>query len=91
MNLKSRITKLERATNAGGFCLCFGQLKIEAVLSGGMTGTLMKAPDVCEKCRRPVDKRFIEITFEQYQENVRQRREQAQRTVGLFENSEKNI
>ncbi|MET0753087.1 MAG: hypothetical protein ABWZ66_06925 [Pyrinomonadaceae bacterium] len=84
MNLSGRIKKLEKAANVGGFCLCFGQLKVEAILSRGMTGTLMKAPDVCEKCRKPVDKRFIEVTFEQYVENVRQRREQARRTMELF-------
>jgi hypothetical protein len=32
-----------------------------------------RLPDFCDRCKKPVDKRSIEIPFEQYQETQRQR------------------
>lgn len=35
--------------------------------------TMTKLPDKCDLCRKPIDKRFIEITFEQAQATVKAR------------------
>ena len=84
MNIKTRISKLEKTTGASSrFCLCYGSnLKYEVVpisieewkrrVTAGEP-TSEKLPDVCPKCNKNVDKRFIERTFEQSVETVNQR------------------
>ncbi len=68
MNIKTRIKKLEKATNAGGFCAC-GQLHTEIYLQNlGENATTNEpilsgepVPDVCPDCRKPTEKNKITV------------------------------
>lgn len=80
MNIKSRLKTIERKVikPISAFCLCYGvNLKYEVVpitldewKRRFDTGEEReeRLPDFCERCRKPVDKRNIETTFEQMQE-----------------------
>jgi hypothetical protein len=85
MNLKNRLKKLEKTTNSGGFCLCFGVVKYEAVFNRDVPGMVEKAPDMCQSCGKPVNKTCLEISFEQHLKNVAERRRQIQKTLELFQ------
>lgn len=64
-------------TRNSRFCLCYGS-EPKTVEIKPMTLTEWKRrfdsgepseerlPDFCDECKKPVDKRFIEISFEQY-------------------------
>jgi hypothetical protein len=96
MNIKSRLKTIERKIykEISVFCLCYGlNLKYEIIPitidewkkrfdSGEETAE--KLPNFCERCRKPIDKRFIETTFEQIQENRRQRMNQVMETMCKF-------
>jgi hypothetical protein len=45
---------------------------------------MIKLPDKCEMCRKLIDKRFIEVTFEQAQATVEARLNQAAETMAKF-------
>lgn len=96
MNIKSRIKLIERKFHKqiSGFCSCYGiNLKYEVIpitidewKRRFDTGeeTCERLPDFCESCRKPVDKRFIETTFEQMQETRRRRMNQVMETMAKF-------
>lgn len=96
MQLRNRLKKLESNTAhlTTGYCTCYVGLKYEVIPitidewnRRWHTGEEAneRLPDFCDKCRKPVDKRFIEVTFEQHQATVRQRRAQVAETVAKFE------
>ncbi len=99
MNIKSRLKTIEKKVikPVSFFCLCYGtNMKYEIIpisLNEWKrrfdTGedTLERLPDFCERCCKPVDKRFIETTFEQIQERQRQRMNQViERMAKFFDN-----
>lgn len=85
MNLKSRIKRIERKVIKpfSAFCQCYGEnLKYEVIpitldewKRRFDTGEERheRLPDFCDSCRKPVDKRFIETSFEQVQETQQRR------------------
>ena len=85
MNTKSRLKTIEKKVikPISVFCLCYGfNLKYEVVpitldewKRRFDTGedNCERLPDFCERCGKPVDKRFIETTFEQTKEKSEQR------------------
>lgn len=96
MNIKSRLKTIERKfyKEISAFCLCYGlNLKYEVIpitidewkkrFDSGEERNV-KLPDFCDGCRKPIDKRFIETTFEQIQENIRQRMNQVMETMAKF-------
>ena len=96
MNIKSRLLKIERKiiTPFSAFCLCYGDdLKYEVIPISidewkrrFDTGEERheRLPDFCDRCRKLVDKRFIEKTFEQLQETQRRRIEQVIEQMNRF-------
>lgn len=96
MNIKSRLKTIERKfyREISAFCLCYGNnlkyevipITIEEWKRRFDTGeeTNEKLPDNCKQCRKPVNKQFIETTFEQIQEKIRQRRKQVMETIAKF-------
>lgn len=88
MNLKNRVKTIEKIVIKPifAFCLCYGaKLKYEVIpitldewKRRFDTGEERheRLPDYCDRCRKPVDKRFIETTFEQMLETQRLRIEQ---------------
>jgi hypothetical protein len=96
MNIKSRLKTIERKVikPISAFCLCYGaNLKYEVIpitidewKRRFDTGEerCERLPDFCERCRKPIDKRFIETTFEQVQEIQRQRLNQVIETMAKF-------
>jgi hypothetical protein len=85
MNLSNRLKRIEKKLikTFSAFCLCYGNdLKYEVIpitldewkrrFDAGEE-TAERLPDFCDGCRKPVDKRSIEITFERLQETTRQR------------------
>ncbi len=99
MNINSRLKMIEKKVNRtiSEFCLCYGEnLKYEVIPitidewkrrfdSGAATN--VRLPDFCELCRKPIDKRFIEITFEQLQKTIQQRTNQVIKTNRIFSNN----
>lgn len=97
MNLRSRLSKLERQTRVNNeFCHCYGIApKLEVIpitidewkrrITGGEP-TAEKLPDYCRKCRKPVDKSNLTQTFEEYREIRRNRLKQAEAQLAKFEN-----
>lgn len=77
MNIKNRIKTIERKMNiqSAGFCACYGTKAKSEVMPITIDEwkrrfddgeeRYVKLPDVCDRCRKPIDKRFIETTFEQ--------------------------
>jgi hypothetical protein len=69
MNLKRRITKLEKATNSDGLCACDFVKRTEMFLQDLREDAEMNepmlsgesVPDVCPQCRKPIDKQQIII------------------------------
>jgi hypothetical protein len=45
-----------------------------------------RLPDFCEKCQKPIDKRFIETTFEQFQETQQRRINEVIERMASYEN-----
>jgi hypothetical protein len=96
MKLERRLKTIERKLNlsVSSFCLCYGiNLKYEVVpitidewKRRFDTGEekLERLPDFCNRCRKQVDKRFIEKTFEQMQETHRRRMKQVIETMAKF-------
>ncbi len=96
MNIKSRLKRIERKIikPISTFCLCYGaNLKYEVLpitldewkrRFDTSEETQERLPDFCERCRKPVDKRSIETTFEQLQEIQRQRINQVMETMDKF-------
>jgi hypothetical protein len=96
MNIKSRLQTIEKKLRREvfAFCLCYGfNMKYEVVpitidewKRRFDTGeeTCERLPDFCDCCRKPVDKSFIEITFEQSQQIRRQRLNQVTETMAKF-------
>ena len=99
MNIKSRLKTIEKKVikPISVFCLCYGfDLKYEVVpitldewKRRFDTGedSCERLPDFCERCRKPVDKRFIETTFEQLRERTRQRINQVMETLSKFDDN----
>ncbi len=99
MNIKSRLKIIERKVIKPicTFCLCYGANLKEEVIPITIdewkrrfdTGkdSLERLPDFCERCCKPVDKRFIETTFEQIQERQRQRMNQVMETLSKFDDN----
>lgn len=86
MSITNRIKRLERLQNGEtGFCICLGRIKYAVIFKRNAPGLVEKAPDVCAECGKPVNKNFIEVTFEQHLENVASRRAQAQAVMELFQ------
>ncbi len=96
MNIKSRLKTIQRKVikPISAFCLCYGaNLKYEVVpitldewkrrFDAGEERD-ERLPDFCERCRKPVDKRSIETTFEQLQEIQRQRINQVTERMAKF-------
>ncbi len=85
MNIKSRLKTIERKIikPISAYCLCYGANLKDEIIPMTIdewkrrfdTGedTLERLPDFCERCGKPVDKRFIETTFEEWQDR-RERR-----------------
>lgn len=97
MNLRNRLKTIEKTMNVSNseFCDCYGiALKSEVLpitidewkrrVDSGEE-TITRLPDVCADCRKPIDKRFIETTFEQVKENNRKVMEQIMNTMSKFE------
>ncbi len=97
MNIKNRIKTIEKTMNVSNseFCECYGIAPKSEVLpitidewkrradSGEETKTRLL--DFCETCRKSVDKRFIETSFEQVKENDRKVMSQVIETMKKFE------
>lgn len=62
-NLKTRIEKLEQVGNSAK-CEC-SRVKMESYDCEGQEPQLMSepVPDVCEKCRKPIKKTIIRLSF----------------------------
>jgi hypothetical protein len=97
VNILNRLKTLEEKagiTNSE-YCRCYGEepLKMEVVpisieeykrrFDAGEE-SMTKLPDVCEECRKPIDKRFIETTFEEMQAKVTARLKQVEETKAKF-------
>lgn len=69
MNIKNRITRLEKENGTDGICNCRGTLKSETYTqdltddSDDRERQLMgeSVPDVCERCRKPIAKQVSVI------------------------------
>ncbi len=97
MNIMNRIKTIEKTMNVSNseFCECYGIAPTVEVLPIGVDewkrradngeDTKTRLPDFCDVCRKSVDKRFIEITFEQVKENDRKVMEQVMDTMSKFE------
>lgn len=85
MSIKNRLKKAESAAkvNNSGYCRCYGDdLKYEVIpftidemnqKAAAGEETCERLPDFCERCRKPVNKVFIEVTFEDFQERTQRR------------------
>jgi chromosomal replication initiation ATPase DnaA len=98
MNIKIRLKTAEKKMNITNseYCECYGiRLKSEVMpitieewkkrASRGEE-TKIRLPDFCQQCRKPVDKSFIETTFEQVKEKDRLVMNQIIETLAKFEN-----
>ena len=99
MNIKSRLKTIERKfyKEISAFCLCYGiNLRYEIVpitidewKRRFDTGEERheRLPDFCNHCEKPVDKRFIETTFEEWQKTQnRNMQEMTERINSYFDN-----
>ena len=86
MNLKSRIKKLEKTANVGGFCLCYGKVEHPCIadFSDGKY-EVTPIPDFCDKCQRQVDKSGVKFSLEEYEAKTADRVKQAAETMAMFE------
>ena len=97
MNIQNKLRTIERKMNinASEYCRCYGErLKYEVIpisidewkrrFDAGEERH-ERLPDFCDRCRKPIDKRFIETTFEQFQETQARRINQAMETFSKFE------
>ena len=97
MNILNRIKTIEKTMNVSNseFCECYGIAPTSEVLPIGIDEwkrrvdngeeTKTRLPDFCDACRKPVDKRFIETTFEQVKENDQKVMNQVIETMKKFE------
>ncbi len=69
-NIKTRIVKLEKSAQTGGFCNCKGSIMRTETYYADLTADaethepqLMGeiVPDVCVECRRPIEKHQITV------------------------------
>lgn len=87
MKIINRIKRLETATGAGGFCLCYG--KPEHPCTADFTGgkyEIKPLPEFCEKCGKQIDKSAVKISFADWQTRADARNRQAAETMAKFEN-----
>jgi hypothetical protein len=66
MNLKRRITKLEKATGAGGFCACNGLepiYKWTYADNGVLRDTKETEAELCETCGKLTNQHLIIIDY----------------------------
>lgn len=99
MNIKSRLKKIEtKVINSfHAFCRCYGEkLKVEIIpitIDEWKRRFDMgeeydeRLPNVCQRCGKQVDKRFIETTFEQWKEKTDRRMNEIIEAVGRRSNN----
>lgn len=87
MNIRSRVRKLEKTANVGGFCLHHIKPKYGALLDLSSGKYEVKTlPDICEDCGKPIDKSAVEMTFDEWRRIADERYQQAAETMAKFDN-----